>query len=144
MKSSGKATDWKTVVLTELIRRDMGICQMCSKPIHNELIEVDHIMEKADGGRDELNNLRIVHLICHKLRHNPNHRKGAERRVILTPADGVKEGMRLVLKNLQMKLIEMRGNLTKAAPLCGMSRFQALRMMKKFNLSKINARKWEL
>lgn len=62
--------NWKTVALDYLIKRDHLICGLCHKPIDENIlsVDIDHIIPVASGGLDELDNLRIVHHACHRLR----------------------------------------------------------------------------
>jgi len=54
-----------------VIARDGGICQLCGGLVQggDRDAHIDHIREKADGGGDELENLRLVHRSCHSRRH---------------------------------------------------------------------------
>jgi len=65
--------NWKKVTTETLFNRDDGICNICGKELNiDDLFEIDHIIEKAKGGSDDISNLRIVHLSCHRKRHHPN------------------------------------------------------------------------
>lgn len=61
---------WRRTRLA-VIARDGGVCQLCGGLVQGEEREahIDHIIEKADGGTDELENLRLVHRSCHSRRH---------------------------------------------------------------------------
>jgi hypothetical protein len=66
----GRSINWKELVVNTLFLRDQGICHLCMRKINqSELFEVDHIVEKSNGGLDVIENLRLVHLGCHKTRH---------------------------------------------------------------------------
>ena len=54
-----------------VIARDEGICQLCGHLVQggDRDAHIDHIREKADGGGDELENLRLLHRSCHSRRH---------------------------------------------------------------------------
>jgi len=54
-----------------VIARDGGVCQLCGSLVQgaDRDAHIDHIKEKADGGGDELENLRLVHRSCHSRRH---------------------------------------------------------------------------
>lgn len=54
-----------------MIARDGGVCQLCGTLVQggDRDAHIDHIREKADGGTDELANLRLVHRSCHSRRH---------------------------------------------------------------------------
>jgi len=68
-----RSVDWKGIVVDSLYLRDGGICQLCKKSLNNDdLFEIDHIVKRADDGKDTLMNLRLVHLACHKKRHTRN------------------------------------------------------------------------
>ena len=45
-----------------VIRRDHGICAICRKPGADS---AHHLIAAADGGPDELWNLKAAHLACH-------------------------------------------------------------------------------
>lgn len=61
---------WRRTRLA-VIARDGGVCQLCGGLVQGNDREahIDHIIEKADGGTDELENLRLVHRACHSRRH---------------------------------------------------------------------------
>ena len=50
-----------------VIRRDLGLCQPCQR--NNRVTAfnaIDHIIPKAKGGSDDLNNLQCICNECHK------------------------------------------------------------------------------
>jgi 5-methylcytosine-specific restriction protein A len=47
-----------------VIARDAGICQLCGKLVTGRG-DVDHIVPKAKGGTDAMENLQFVHVGCH-------------------------------------------------------------------------------
>lgn len=50
-----------------VLRRDMGLCQPCLAIDRTELAtEVDHIIPKAKGGTDALENLQAICRPCHE------------------------------------------------------------------------------
>lgn len=51
-----------------VISRDGGVCQFCGKLVIGEPGDVDHIVPKAKGGTDALENLRYAHHACHAKR----------------------------------------------------------------------------
>lgn len=61
-----------------VIARDGGVCQLCGKLVQGDDRDahIDHIVEKAAGGTDELANLRLVHRSCHSRRHARDHLAG--------------------------------------------------------------------
>lgn len=54
-----------------VIARDEGRCQLCGELVDgaDRTAHIDHIIEKANGGTDALENLRLVHRHCHSRRH---------------------------------------------------------------------------
>lgn len=43
------------------------LCLLCGNPlISEELVEIDHIISKKQGGSDDINNLQALHKICHQ------------------------------------------------------------------------------
>jgi len=61
---------WRRIRL-QVIARDGGVCQLCGGLVQgcDRDAHIDHIVEKADGGSDALENLRLVHRSCHSRRH---------------------------------------------------------------------------
>jgi 5-methylcytosine-specific restriction protein A len=61
---------WRRTRLA-VIARDGGVCQLCGELVQGDDRDahVDHVIEKAAGGGDELSNLRLVHRSCHSKRH---------------------------------------------------------------------------
>jgi len=63
-----------------VIVRDRGICQMCKKPIKRAAdIHVDHRIEKADGGTDDIRNLQLLDKSCHSRKTMAARRARGER-----------------------------------------------------------------
>jgi 5-methylcytosine-specific restriction protein A len=55
---------WRWQRLREqVLARDGGRCQLCGQPAQ----QVDHIVPRADGGSDALDNLRAVCGRCHRV-----------------------------------------------------------------------------
>lgn len=53
-----------------LLKRQKGKCALCSLPFwHTDVMETDHIKPKSKGGKDGINNLRLVHRHCHDQRN---------------------------------------------------------------------------
>jgi len=49
-----------------LLKRDKGVCNVCGSQFKTgDLWEVDHIVPKSLGGRDEYENLQLLHKHCH-------------------------------------------------------------------------------
>jgi 5-methylcytosine-specific restriction endonuclease McrA len=65
----------------KVLARDMGCCYLC-----NELgaDQVDHLVEVADGGTNDLSNLASCHAACHDRKHGDP--EWAQERVHLAPA----------------------------------------------------------
>ena len=55
---------WR-VLVRKVIRRDAGVCWLCGKQGADT---ADHVRRWADGGSDELSNLRAAHLRCNQSR----------------------------------------------------------------------------
>ena len=71
---------WRRTRLA-VIARDGGVCQLCGLLVQGDDREahIDHIVEKAAGGGEELSNLRLVHRSCHSKRHASDHFGGRRR-----------------------------------------------------------------
>lgn len=57
-----------TSTKSELLRKQNAICPICEEMFtYNDLnnVELDHISPKALGGNNEINNLQLVHKVCH-------------------------------------------------------------------------------
>jgi 5-methylcytosine-specific restriction endonuclease McrA len=59
-----------------VIARDRGICHWCGHPGADE---ADHVVELADGGADELDNMRAIHHDCNleKMRKRQAERRAS-------------------------------------------------------------------
>lgn len=54
----------------KVITRDLRCCYLCDQVIsEGDQIEVDHLVEVADGGTNDLSNLATAHVACHRRRH---------------------------------------------------------------------------
>lgn len=54
---------------TDILVRERWTCRQCKQPIHHaDLIEWDHALALARGGKDELDNIVPLHIDCHKLK----------------------------------------------------------------------------
>lgn len=64
----GYGANWRK--LRELVmNRDVGLCQPCLKQGRTTVAkEVDHVLPKAAGGTDALDNLQAICRNCHKLK----------------------------------------------------------------------------
>ena len=68
----------KPKLIAEILERDGWWCKLCNEAIDPELkypsnysLSVDHIIPRAKGGGNGVNNLQPTHLICN-LRKGPN------------------------------------------------------------------------
>jgi len=52
-----------TALRTAVVRRDGALCQRCGT---TQDLQLDHVVERADGGSDELANLRLLCKAHHK------------------------------------------------------------------------------
>lgn len=59
--TSSLPSDWKRRKAA-VTRRDGPKCRLCGSQ-HN--LELDHVIERADGGSDDLGNLRLLCVSCH-------------------------------------------------------------------------------
>ena len=54
-----------------LEKRQKGLCLICGETLDNgELLQVHHVIPKAQGGDNKLNNLRLLHRACHRQVHS--------------------------------------------------------------------------
>lgn len=61
----GKAIDTPTRV-AKLLKKQKGKCNWCGQYFTStDLIEVDHIQPRSQGGKDEYKNLQLLHRHCH-------------------------------------------------------------------------------
>ena len=52
-----------------LLKRQKGICPLCRLFFKDrDLLEIDHIIPRLKGGKDELNNLQLLHRHCHDVK----------------------------------------------------------------------------
>ena len=71
--------EWREAIIHFLISRDGFICQVCYLSLEDTKFEVDHIIPVYLGGKNILDNMRLLHMTCHrKLRTSWDHhpRKG--------------------------------------------------------------------
>ena len=68
--------DWKTR-RAAVIARAGGLCQACGS---ERPLEVDHIVNVAEGGTHELDNLQALCHPCHSIKTKAEQRRGHERR----------------------------------------------------------------
>ena len=67
-------------VMTKLFRDQKGICDYCrdsitQSDIQSGNVHKHHLLPKSEGGTEQLHNLRLLHLECHKELHNRFSRK---------------------------------------------------------------------
>jgi RNA-directed DNA polymerase len=48
-----------------LLKSQKGYCPWCGGQINDNVVEVDHIIPKSQGGKDVYANLQLLHRICH-------------------------------------------------------------------------------
>ena len=57
--------------VTQLLKRQKGKCTHCGYLFRNEdVMEVDHIIPRAIGGKDDYKNLQLLHRHCHDVKTN--------------------------------------------------------------------------
>ena len=125
MKS--KYVNWRGIVIDTLYTRDSGICHLCKELIGlSAFFEIDHIKQRQNGGRDTIDNLRLVHLACHKKRHQ------AKRAAILSPR--IVRTTKGEVPTLVDSLIQSKGNISQVARDLGVTRKTVRAWMKRFNI----------
>lgn len=66
----GYGRAWQ-IIRKQALERDKHLCQECLRnERYIEAKEVDHIIEKASGGTDDLTNLQSLCTPCHKIKTN--------------------------------------------------------------------------
>lgn len=60
--------------------RDGGRCRVCAADVPRDAFEVDHIIPRASGGPDTLDNLQTICGPCHRLKTNVDSARGANDR----------------------------------------------------------------
>ena len=64
----GYGAQWDKIRI-EVLKRDYGLCQPCMKVGRIHLAqEVDHIISKAEGGTDDMDNLQAIATECHRVK----------------------------------------------------------------------------
>ncbi len=62
----GYGNEWKKI-RKHILRRDKYLCVMCfKKNILKDAVEVDHIIPKNNGGKDDYDNLQSLCSKCHR------------------------------------------------------------------------------
>jgi len=58
---------------TKLLKKQNGRCNLCGLTFRDgDFLEVHHIVHKAKGGNNKINNLELLHLHCHDRKHGAN------------------------------------------------------------------------
>lgn len=137
------AINWRKVTMETLYNRDDGICSICKDELKStDLFEIDHIVEKSKGGSDDLNNLRLVHLTCHRKRHNPNRAQLPTKRKAYDFTD--KNLMHNTINETERELLittlrKVLWNQTNAAKVLGISERMVRYKMAKHNVKRLTA-----
>ena len=67
--------------LGTLLHKQQGKCRWCELLFQEgDLIEIDHITPRSEGGTNELSNLFALHRHCHDQRHAKEHERGTHNR----------------------------------------------------------------
>ncbi len=76
---------YRTTVISALRIRDGHLCGICDEPLRDGgAIAIDHIVFRAHGGSDELDNLRLTHALCNSGRQpRPKRQPKQERDPLL-------------------------------------------------------------
>lgn len=77
----GRSEKWYNRVST-LLQRDGTTCKLCGEAVVPADLSIDHVIPKAKGGNDMLENLQITHVSC-------NHRRGARRALVSDDLDNL-------------------------------------------------------
>jgi RNA-directed DNA polymerase len=57
----------------KLLKKQNGRCNLCGLTFRDgDFLEVHHIVHKAKGGNNKINNLELLHLHCHDRKHGTN------------------------------------------------------------------------
>jgi RNA-directed DNA polymerase len=55
--------------VARLLKRQQGKCACCHLFLKDkDLLEIDHIIPRSKGGKDEFNNLQLLHRHCHDVK----------------------------------------------------------------------------
>lgn len=55
--------------VTILLKKQGGKCKWCNQNfVYDDVLEVDHILPRSQGGKDEYKNLQLLHRHCHDLK----------------------------------------------------------------------------
>jgi DNA-binding NtrC family response regulator len=132
---------WKDTVIDFLMKRDKYVCELCGDFLaKGDIFELDHIKEKSKGGDDSFENLRAVHLACHKLRHKKIKQRVAENHhpVRRSPIVGtLRECLEQTEKSIIMQRLETyHGNITKTAEILAIARPSLYEKIKKYGIER--------
>ena len=88
-----------------LLHTQQGKCRWCELYFtEGDLIEIDHITPRKEGGTDALSNLCALHRHCHDQRHATKHERGTsdmshlieepdEGKALMSGSEGGQEGV---------------------------------------------------
>ncbi|MPX19093.1 HNH endonuclease [Moraxella catarrhalis] len=60
----------------EALLRDLFTCQHCHRVFNPSMLEADHIINRAQGGSDDLSNLQTLCKPCHKIKTQKESQAG--------------------------------------------------------------------
>lgn len=55
---------WRKIIMDTLIQRDGFSCGICGNSLEESKIHFDHIIPRAFGGKDTIDNIRLTHAEC--------------------------------------------------------------------------------
>jgi hypothetical protein len=67
--SKGGIMNYRKIVIDYLSLKQGHKCNFCMLPLTEEMIDIDHVKMVSKGGLDTIDNLQILHSLCHKKRH---------------------------------------------------------------------------
>ena len=68
------------------MKKQKGKCNLCRQHFSSEdVVEVDHIIPKSKGGKDEWKNLQLLHRHCHdiKTKDDGSHEKSVDNDMVI-------------------------------------------------------------
>lgn len=74
-RAKGKENDtgrkYREMVNNLLIQRDGNVCELCGDILdpNQEVLHIDHILPRCDGGTHDAENIRLVHAVCNLTRN---------------------------------------------------------------------------
>lgn len=54
--------------LERIVALSKGCCHICGQPVKESNWHREHVLPLADGGKDEVSNIRMAHDKCHRLK----------------------------------------------------------------------------